>query len=98
MKQIIITVFLIIFQISLIKSQEIPVLEPILGFELDFSQESINKFQSDEAFNNCRELLKKLEKEGRKVTNDYTLEEQKTLFYCDETICETVRHNVNQPK
>ena len=85
MKQIIITVLLIIFQISLIKSQEIQVLEPILGFELDFSQESINKFQSDEAFNDCRKLLKKLEKESRKGTNDYTLEEQKILFYCDET-------------
>jgi hypothetical protein len=84
-KRIIIIGFFVFIQISLIKSQEIQILEPILGFELDFSQESLTKFQSDEAFNDCRELFKNIDKEGRKGTNDYTLAEQKILFYCDET-------------
>uniref|UniRef100_UPI001C9E7317 NADase-type glycan-binding domain-containing protein n=1 Tax=Saccharicrinis aurantiacus TaxID=1849719 RepID=UPI001C9E7317 len=85
MKQIIATIFLVFFEIGFIKSQDIPILEPVLGFELDFNNESVSKFQSDAAFKDCRELFKKIDREGRSGTNDYTLEEQKILFYCDET-------------
>lgn len=74
-----------LLQIGYLYCQEIPILEPKLGFELDFSQESINRFLSNQAFEDCRNLFKKIEQEGRKGTNDYTPEEQKILFYCDET-------------
>lgn len=84
MKQTIL-IFIIFLQFGFLYSQEIPILEPELSFELDFSQESIDRFLSDKAFEDCRNLFDKIEKEGRKGTNDYNPEEQKILFYCDET-------------
>lgn len=83
--KLILLIILVILQIGYLFGQEIQILEPKLSFELDFSQESIDKFLSEKAFEDCRNLFVKIEKEGRKGTNDYTTEEQKILFYCDET-------------
>lgn len=84
MKKIILRI-IILLQFGFLYSQKIPILEPELNSELDFSQESIDRFLSDKAFEDCRELFNKIEKEGRTGTNDYSHEEQKILFYCDET-------------
>jgi hypothetical protein len=84
MKHTILITF-ILLQTGYLFGQEIPTLEPKLSFELDFSKESIKRFLSNQAFEDCRNLFKKIEQEGRKGTNDYTPEEQKILFYCDET-------------
>ncbi len=63
-------------------AQSLQSLEPELSFELDFSSESISRFLSSEAFEACSKVFKKVNAEDR---NEFTIEEQKILFYCDET-------------
>lgn len=76
------TVFLTILLQSTV-AQEIKMLEPMIGPELDFSPEFIKKFNSEESFIRCQELWKKIESEGR---SDKQLkpEEKEILKYCDE--------------
>jgi len=73
----------LIFLIGFAKGQDIKVLEPVVGTELDFSPEFISKFNSKEAFEDCEKVWAKVDAEGR----DYktlTKEEKEVIKYCDE--------------
>lgn len=81
-KTLAIILFLIIG--TRINGQDLKQLEPMVGVTFDFSPESIQKFNSEESFNKCREVWSKISSEKRKG-EDITAEERNILKYCDET-------------
>lgn len=85
MKKNIIIGLIIITNIGFSYSQTLPVLEPQLSFELDFSPQSIAHFLSDKAFRDCNDIYNKKKEEEKNKREKYTNEEKNIFFYCDET-------------
>lgn len=78
------TLFLgLIFLIEFAQGQDIKVLEPVIGTELDFSPEFISKFNSEKAFADCEKVWAKVNAEGRNYKT-LTKEEKEVVKYCDE--------------
>ncbi|MFY0608619.1 MAG: hypothetical protein JXR10_18015 [Cyclobacteriaceae bacterium] len=59
-------------------------LQPTVGTTLDFSAEAIAKFNSPEAFEECGQVYKKMNADGRSW-EELTKEERDILKNCDET-------------
>ena len=73
----------LIFLIGFVQGQDIKVLEPVVGAELDFSPDFISKFNSKEAFENCEKVWAKVDAEGRNYKT-LTKEEKEVIKFCDE--------------
>lgn len=78
------TLFLgLIFLIEFAQGQDLKVLEPVIGTELDFSPEFISKFNSEKAFADCEKVWAKVNAEGRNYRT-LTKDEKEVVKYCDE--------------
>lgn len=59
-------------------------LRSIVGVAFDFSQEAIDRFNSEEAYKKRQEVERKIRADQRRY-DEVTLEEKEVLKYCDET-------------
>lgn len=76
-------IILFIWTSSAVLGQNIKTLEPTIGAKLDFSPESIARYNSPESWRKCEEVWKNLDKEGRSY-KEITSDEKEILRHCDE--------------